>query len=688
MVSPTRKRIRAQLTKSCIPPPTLSVRQFAERHVRLPKTSPFGNVRFRCDRQPVAGLLFDELDSGHWKTIVVAGPSQSGKTLSAFVIPMLRDVMELGLNTIAAVPVAEMMADKWDADFLPTLSDSPELRQLIPRTGPGSRGGRIKDRISLGNGADIKIMSRGGDDTARAGYTSPRVYATEAAGWSDTSDTSVEANKLRQLTARMKAFKRTDERRCLLVEGTLTIAEELPYSARGDDDDERLISSRSRLLSPCPHCGVWILPERVHLVGWENAESEDQAANESTWICPACEHAITNEERRESLADVRLVHWGQEITPSGEVIGPKPPTSTLWFHWQAWHNLLRDADDFGVALWEQHQLEEGTEEHENAEKELSQFDFSTPFVPTLSTNEPLKAHVIRKRTGQWQRNLLPPDTVKFTLGVDLGDWTGWWFGIAWRACGLYYVPAYGAFDVKRSKADDLSTRVKAALHDFADSIVEVGFAQEGSDGLWIPDEVWIDGGYLPDDVAEFISQRGTYRDNIYKKSVGRGESTRGGSYKHPLKLSQKHPRIGRQWYMSPNHKRKIPEYTFNADFWKLFVARALRVELGKRGSLTLFRGDLKNEHAKVTNHLANEQLKRDWVPGKGLVDHWVVTGDQHWNDAAAMASAAGDSAGFSLAGCAVDEHEATTTAKESADDPARSQNDRASWYHSMLAGFK
>ena len=400
------------------------------------------------------------MDSMRWKTIIISGPSQSGKTLSAFVIPILRDTMELQYNTIAAFPEADMASDKWDSDFMPTLTDSPELRYLIPEKGPGSKGGRIKDRVTLGNGVDIKIMSRGGKDTAKAGFTSPRVYVTEAAGWSHSGESSVEANPLRQLRARMKAFKRTDSRRCMVVEGTLTVEEELPWSARGEDDNATLISTRSQLLSPCPHCGDWISPQRKHLVGWRDALTEDQAANEARWLCPTCERAIDDDERKKSVADLRLVHHGQSVNEHAEVIGDRPETSALWFHWQGWHNLLRDIGDFGAAEWEGDQTEEGTEEQDNAQRELAQFDFSHCYKSTLADNAPLKATAIRERTDEWGRNLLPPDTDKLTIGVDIGKWTCWWVAVAWRKCGRLHIPAYGAFSACEHPNDNEDVKIR------------------------------------------------------------------------------------------------------------------------------------------------------------------------------------------------------------------------------------
>lgn len=678
-----RQRFRAGLRERATPAKTLSVREFAEQYVMLPPTSPFGSVPFSCGRQPYVGLLFDELDSGQWKTVVISGPSQSGKTLSSFVIPILRDVKELKLNTVAAFPEADMASDKWDTDFLPTLEHSPDLRHLVPQTGPGSRGGRIRDRVSLGNGVDIKVMSRGGKDTAKAGYTSPRVYVTEAAGWSHSAEASSEANPLRQLRARSKAFKRKDPRRCLVVEGTLTIESELPWSARGDDDDDKLISTRSRILAPCPHCGEWMLPERKHLVGWQNAESEDEAANEAQFIGPCCGQPIDDAQRAASVASGRLVHHGQSVDAHGEVVGEPPATSTLWFHWEGWHNLLRDAGDFAAAEWEAAQIEPGTEERENAEKELCQFDWSVPFKSTLINEEPLRAARLRQRTEGWKRNLIPHDTLKLTFGIDLGDWDGWPVGIAHREGGQRHVPTYGRFQVKRSKRDHLETRIVQSLHEYFDALEE-GFPTEGRDGLWMPDVVWVDGGYMPNEVAQCIRDRGGIRQKRYWLVRGRGSSTNNGSYRHPPALRGRVVMIGNQWYGEVNYDRKLIEITFNADFWKHRTADALKLDAGRKGAMTLFQPDSPRDIATITKHWSNEQFRRVWEPGKGPVDKWVVTGDQHLNDATVMAMGAADMAGINVTKIVEQASVEAVQAAEPEQPRAIKQQPASNWCEEML----
>lgn len=639
MATTNRRTAKSELFRHIVvrstPRVPLSHREFAERYIKL-ATGPFKGEPFRIARQPFTGLLFDEFDSGNWPTIFVTGPSQSSKTLSGFVIPTLRDVVELHEDPLIAVPEADMASDKWDRDFMPTLRESSELSWLIPTKGPGSKGGRIKDRITLGNGVDIKIMTRGGADTAKAGYTASRIRVTEVAGFSKRAEESVEADPLRQIMARMRAFKRHE--RSLIVEGTVTVEEELPWRARGGDDDEVLISTRSRIVCPCPHCEAWICPEREHLVGWKGAESEQQVADRACFVCPECVQPISDDDRKISNADSRLVHFGQEVTSSGEVTGPLPPTTTLWFRWTAYNNLLLDAADTAIEEWKADQIEEGTVDRENADRALCQFNHAKPFTSSLADNEPLNPQVIRKRRGEWQRGLLPSDTARTVIGVDMGKFTAWWLALSIREGGQLHVPAYGAFDVCRSPNDDLSTRIVHSLQEFNEHIVEAGFPVEGSDGLQLPDGVIVDMGFMPDDVAEFVRSVSKGWQGRWKAARGRGRSvTNGGGYSHPKSVSISKPRVGTQWYAEWNHKRRIAELTFNADYWKLWVHDRLRSKPGRKGAMTLFRADSKNEHAKLSNHLASDQLTRKWDAKKGLLEAWVRTGDNHWLDCVVMA---------------------------------------------------
>lgn len=625
------------------PPRTRSTLEFAEQEIVIP-TGEYSGQRWKADRQPWTRLLFREVDSGQWSTVVTTGPSQSGKTQSCFAIPTLHTLAELAENFVLGVPDEDMADKKWRTDLLPIMQASPSLRPLIPQDGPGSRGGKVRDTIQFGNGVVAAIMTRGSSDASKAGFTARCVHVTEAAEWSQGTETSEEADPLRQLRARQRSYRR--ERRRMLIEGTVKIPQWLPWKLRGDDDGP-LVSTRSRLVTPCPHCGEWISPEREHFVGWKGADSEEQACSEATFICPACTTVLTDDDRKQSNRDVKLLHFGQEIDREGNITGELPPTSTLWFRYSQWNNLLLTSADLAEDEWKADQVPEGTQDRDDAERELCQFQWCVPFVSLLDEREELKAATIRKRQQPWGRGKLPGDTEKVTLAIDIGDWTAWWLAIAWRKGGQRHICDYGAFDVKRSPSDELGYRIIQSLQEFADSVIEKGFAFENSDThRLVPAEVWVDGRYQTDFVAEFVRGRGSVSDNRYKLAMGVGKSASvgisGGSYTHPAKRTTDIKRIGREWHAKKDFDRRILKYMFNADYWKLSAHEGLRADFETIGAITLFNGE-PHEHDKVSHHFANEQLHRSWEPNKGYVDKWVRTGEQGQLDCLAMASAAGDS---------------------------------------------
>ena len=78
-----------------------TMREFAEQEIVIPD-GPYTGRRFRCSRQPYTRLWFYAVDSGRWTRCVATGPTQSGKTLSAFVIPTLYHLFEIGETQICS----------------------------------------------------------------------------------------------------------------------------------------------------------------------------------------------------------------------------------------------------------------------------------------------------------------------------------------------------------------------------------------------------------------------------------------------------------------------------------------------------------------------------------------------------------------------------------------------------------
>jgi hypothetical protein len=368
------------------------------------------------------------------------------------------------------------------------------------------------------------------------------------------------------------------------------------------------------------------------------------------------------------MADGQLVHGGQTIRRDGEVLGEPPPTKTLWFQWGAFHNCLLEAGDTAVDEWKALQLDDGTAEYEDAERELCQFAHGVPFVSKLVQNAPLDPQKIRKRTGgALPVRSLHADTDWLTIGVDPGHWTGWWFAIAFRATGELYCPGYGAFDVCRpGQNDDEESRLQEALAQFDEEVVLPGFHQLDRSEPRVPDFIHVDMNFLPEAVAKFVRTRG--RQNIHsrwKPGRGRGKSLAGlnnASFRQPSRVGGKVVRIGTQWFAEVNYDRGVLEVTHNADHWQRHLQDRLRIAPGNKGALTLYRPDnvdasgrirkgtrVGGQHSKVSNHLASKREVEEWDPEKrGLVKKWVAHGEDHWGDCAKGALVMGDWAGFSL----------------------------------------
>lgn len=621
-----------------------TIRQFAENEI-VPATGNYKDEPFRCSRQPFTGLLFDEIDRDYWQTIVISGPSQSSKTLSGLVIPTLWQTCELNETTVLGIPEADMADNKWQNDFVKIMENSPRLRGYLPRRGSGSKGGKIKDSVELSNGVPIKIMTRGGADTAKAGYTTRFVNITEAAGFSYASDASEESDTLRQLKARMRSYD-VDQRR-MIIEGTLTIESELPWRLKGDNEDKPL-STMSRLLSPCPHCEVWISPGRNDFHGWQEARSDQEAADNASFYCPACGEELTEDDRKESNGDLKLVHLGQSIDSKGEIVGDLIKTSTLWFHWSQWHNLLIKSASSAVEEWTAAQLDEETTDHQNAERELCQFIWSNCYEPPEIDEIKLKKEDVIGRAHEFPRSQLPQGTKCLGLGVDIrtveihycviafvGDGSG-------VAIDFDIVPPHIELGVERG--------IEAGLIDLRDKILSKGY------GGKVPKYGFIDARWKPTMVRKFVLESRRLGFRHWYPSFGFGQSTSAirGGYNEPTRLSASVTFIGDQYYMRSAPRHRVQGANVNADEWKGRLHDALAISRDRPGSLQLYEPTTAAEVKEVNRagiHITNEKMTRKVVPDRGVVRVFVNHGARvnHYLDAFYNAMAAGHFAGNRIA---------------------------------------
>ncbi|MBN1458337.1 MAG: phage terminase large subunit family protein, partial [Armatimonadetes bacterium] len=539
--------------RACRSPRLRTMREFAEAEIVIPD-GPYEGRRFRCSRQPYSGLWFDAVDSGRWNRFVATGPTQSGKTLCCFVVPVMFHLFEIGETVICGLPHMDMAADKWREDLLPVISRS-RYRELLPRLGGGSRGGKV-DAIKFENGATLKFMSGGGGDKSRAGFTSRVLVITETDGMDEPGGASREADKITQLEARTRAY---GSRKRIYTECTVSVE-------AGRTWREYQAGTSSVIMTLCSRCGEFVSPGREHLRGWQEAETALDAAERSAFHCPACGEAWTDAERAEANARAVLVHRGQEIDPSGAVTGDPPRTTTLGFRWSAVHNLFQSAGDVGADEWKAAR----SADEQNAEKEMLQFVWALPYVPPAVDSTPLEMHALVRRVTGSRRGIVPKGVDSLTMAVDLGKWLCHWVLVAWCDGARGQVVDYGRVEVS-SDQFGVERGLLIALRELRDAVL-AGWPGEGGDERRVPDQVWIDMGYQAETVYQFCRESAEGSGARFRPSQGLGESQdRARRYSQPKSKGGDVRFVGEGYHLSFLRKEGLHLVEVNADHWKTWV---------------------------------------------------------------------------------------------------------------------
>lgn len=616
--------------------------EFACQEIILP-SGPREGRRFRFDYQPYTRLLYQEIDRRCWSEIVITGPTQSGKSLSSFVCPILYHLFEVKETIGVGVPSLDLVADKWREDILPVI-ERTRYRDLLPLKGGGSRGGRVA-AIRFRNGRTLRWFTGGGDDKSRASFTTRVLMVTEVDGFDVASESSREATKILQLEGRTKAFQRF---------GRLVYKECTVSNSTGHTWEHYTAGTQSRIKMPCPHCAAHVEMEREQLVGWEAAATESEARQLAHWACPGCGQAINEAQRVVMNQRGLIVHRGQEVTPEGLVVGAPPDTRSLGFRWSAFHNLFTDAAEVAAEEWRAKQASDT----ENAEKALRQFTWCLPWEPQLVDGAPLDHRELQKRIGKFGHRIIPADTVHLTLAIDPGKWHGWYLLLAFRANGQIHIPDYELFDVNSANLKE-EVALLTALRSFRDEVVARGWPIEGTQNVRHPDLVWIDAGHLPQIVHQVCTESGTYPGGKWFATRGLGATTLEKQAFHaPKRTTNEIRKIGDGWFISRQQQYRSWVVSVNSDAWILWFQNCLRLPLvddkgqPTPGAVTLFDPGpsraLAKTHNDLCRHFANEQLQTEMVEGRGLVQTWVRHGRHDHLDCAKLAAAAGNYLGYTL----------------------------------------
>jgi len=537
------------------------ISQWVEEELRLPN-GPFSGERYKHHRHPASRLWFDAIGSGKWTRFAALAPTQNGKTYMCYVAPVLYHLFEIGETVVVGLPSLDMAKDKWKQDFLPVIEAS-RYRNLLPENGEGSRGGQVKSSITFGNGATLRFMTAGGDDKSRSAFTSRVVAITEVDGMDEASGTSREADKIEQIEGRTMAFGRMGKR--VYLECTVSIE-------KGRIWQEFSNGTKSRIMRPCPHCGAYVCPERENLQGWEDAESEEQAAKLAYFACPKCSGRWGEAERSQAAERAVLVHRGQEVTKEGQIVGEAPQTQTLGFRWSAIDNPFATIADLGASEW----MAKRSADKENAEKKQRQFIWALPHDPDVLDLNPLETSEVQARRCSTKQGIVPEGAIGVVVGVDTGKRALHWWAKAVQPAGGGSVIEYGIQPVDSAKLGTYRA-LKTSLGTLRKYLEQGWQTTRGT--VMRPAQVWIDSGYFEhtDAVYEFCAEANAGLmpgKERYRPSKGYGEGQRlAGNYAAPNQKTRDVVYVGREFYVSRVRRngKLLPGVLLvhiNADHWK------------------------------------------------------------------------------------------------------------------------
>lgn len=610
------------------------MREFAESEIVVPD-GPFEGFRFSCDRQPFTRLWFDAVDSGQWSRMFATGPSQSSKTLSAFVIPIVYHLFEIGETVICGCPDMYMAADKWRQAILPIVERS-RYRELLPRAGGGSRGGKVV-AIQFGNGATLRFMSGGGGDKSVAGYTSRVLVMTEIDGFDQPGEGSREADRVQQLEARTRAY---GDRKRVYGECTVSVEDGRIWS-------EWKAGTQGRVAARCPLCRLHAIPavtpaDRKRLVGWQDAETELDARDHAAFVCSECHAPWTEDQRQQAARDAVLIHRGQSVV-DGAVVGEFPKTRTLGFRWSAIDNMFLTAADIAADEWA---AARATDE-DGAERKINQFVWALPYRPLKLDLSAIDSAALVRRVSTLPRGRVPDHASCLTIGVDVGKWLLHYVVTAWMDDGSGHVVDYGRFDVPSADLG-VEAALMSSLRQFRD-YTQAGWAvTEGEPRK--PNCVLVDVSFMGEVVRAFCREtKDQLRANVFFPVMGRGVGQiRTDRYLRPKSTSAVVKAIGEEYHVAYHRSDGATIVEVNADHWKSVLHDRLSCPKEQPGAIVLFAAS-PNDHLALAKHLSSERQIEEFIPERGTVRRWEkMKKDNHWFDAAYYATMASHFCGVRL----------------------------------------
>lgn len=299
------------------------------RQLRLPLDGgPAAGEPYDPDGHPAHQAFLAAFAEARWHRFVVIGPTQDGKTWATQIVPTLYCLAQLRAPVVLALPSLTLWNRLWQGKWSPAFAAC----DLLPSDGLGSDGGTPSTLLTP---AGARFYCLGGgtrNEGALAAVTGRFVFVDEADDF----------NPARRIDL---AFARADAwmgaaRRAL----TSTIKGDTAAASRVLREHAQ--GTAYRLVYPCPHCGGWQTWDWSRVT--YDAASDLAAQDSARLACTHCAVALTDAERRTSLAQARLLARGQACARDGAITGDLPATTTWSLRWTALDSPLKSLGDLAV----------------------------------------------------------------------------------------------------------------------------------------------------------------------------------------------------------------------------------------------------------------------------------------------------------------------------------------------------
>lgn len=379
-------------------------------------SGPKASQPYSRNDQPATARFLELLEDTYWRRAMLVAPNQVGKslTLLQYVFHVLFNLRE---DVIFGVPdIDKMWRVKYNKDFYPVIMASM-FRSQMPTTGSGSAGG-TPSLIIFKNGHSLVPMGAGAGDSQRAGSTSRVVAITELKDFGDVSSGSDEGTKVDQLINRTRASM---SREIVFGESTVTTVKNIAWQWY-------LAGTQTQPYMPCESCEEFVAPERDHLIGWQDARTEEEAREKSRFSCPGCGFVFTETKRRQLLQQCVALHRGQTVD-RGKVLGDLPPTRNLSYRFSAAMNMMADAGSIGVEEWQHHHETEPARKI-TKNRALMQGVWGLPTSDDDMLVDKLNENVLMRRTVQPGFAVVPEGYDRLWGGVDVRKTALHWTVIA------------------------------------------------------------------------------------------------------------------------------------------------------------------------------------------------------------------------------------------------------------------